>query len=42
LLTTISQIDPILFRVAVSEADYLRFTKRQGANAGKAGAAESR
>ena len=24
LLTTISQIDPILFRVAVTEADYLR------------------
>jgi len=38
LLTTISQIDPILFRVAVTEADYLRYTKRQGANAGKAGA----
>jgi membrane fusion protein (multidrug efflux system) len=29
LLTTISQIDPILFRVAATEADYLRFAKRQ-------------
>lgn len=29
LLTTISQIDPILFQVAATEADYLRFAKRQ-------------
>jgi membrane fusion protein (multidrug efflux system) len=29
LLTTISQINPMLFRVAATEADYLRFTKRQ-------------
>ena len=29
LLTTISQIDPILFRVAATEADYLRFAKRE-------------
>jgi membrane fusion protein (multidrug efflux system) len=28
LLTTISQIDPILFRVGVTEADYLRVAKR--------------
>jgi membrane fusion protein, multidrug efflux system len=30
LLTTISQIDPILFKVGVSEAEYLRFVKRAG------------
>jgi membrane fusion protein (multidrug efflux system) len=34
LLTTISQIDPIVFRVAVTEADYLRYSKRQSARAG--------
>ena len=28
LLTTISQIDPMIFKVAVTEADYLRLTKR--------------
>src|SRR5262249_51847058 len=28
LLTTVSQIDPILFRVAVTEADYIRVAKR--------------
>jgi membrane fusion protein (multidrug efflux system) len=28
LLTTISQIDPILFRVGVTEADYLRIARR--------------
>jgi membrane fusion protein (multidrug efflux system) len=28
LLTTISQIDPILFRVGVTEADYLRVARR--------------
>ncbi len=33
LLTTISQIDPILFQVAATEADYLRFAKRQPARA---------
>ncbi len=33
LLTTISQIDPILFEVAATEADYLRFAKRQPARA---------
>jgi membrane fusion protein, multidrug efflux system len=31
LLTTISQIDPILFKVGVSEAEYLRFVKRAAA-----------
>ena len=31
LLTTISQIDPILFKVGVSEAEYLRFVKRASA-----------
>jgi membrane fusion protein, multidrug efflux system len=29
LLTTISQINPMLFRVAATEADYLRYTRRQ-------------
>ena len=32
LLTTISQINPVLFRVAATEADYLRFSRRLGAN----------
>jgi len=36
LLTTISQINPILFRVAVTEADYLRFAKRQPPRTGEA------
>src|SRR4051794_40889415 len=27
-LTTVSQLDPILFRVAATEADYLRYSKR--------------
>jgi membrane fusion protein (multidrug efflux system) len=31
LLTTISQIDPILFRVGVTEADYLRLVRRRPA-----------
>ena len=31
LLTTISQIDPIIFRVAVTEADYMRLAKRAAA-----------
>ncbi len=31
LLVTISQIDPILFRVGVTEADYLRLARREGA-----------
>ncbi len=36
LLTTISQIDPILFRVAATEADYLRYSKRQTPRTGAA------
>ena len=34
LLTTISQLDPIIFRVAVTEADYLRIIKRDPTRAG--------
>jgi membrane fusion protein (multidrug efflux system) len=40
LLTTISQINPILFRVAVTEADYLRYSKRQTATTGAAPTSE--
>lgn len=40
LLTTISRIDPILFRVGVTEADYLRIMKRFPERVGKAPAAE--
>jgi membrane fusion protein (multidrug efflux system) len=36
LLTTISQINPIIFRVAATEADYLRYSKRQTAKTGAA------
>jgi membrane fusion protein (multidrug efflux system) len=36
LLTTISQIDPILFRVGVTEADYLKIAKRNPSRAGEA------
>ena len=36
LLTTISQIDPILFKVGVTEADYLRVV-RQAQSSGKSG-----
>jgi membrane fusion protein, multidrug efflux system len=32
LLTTISQISPVLFRVAATEADYLRYSKRQASS----------
>jgi len=35
LLTTISQIDPILFRVGVTEADYLRVVRRDPSRAGE-------
>jgi membrane fusion protein, multidrug efflux system len=35
LLTTISQIDPIIFRVGVSEAEYLRIARRGSSRAGK-------
>lgn len=38
LLTTISQINPILFRVGVTEADYLRIVRRTtGKGAGRSG-----
>ena len=36
LLTTVSQIDPIIFRVGVTEADYLRIIKRDPGRAGAA------
>ena len=36
LLTTISQIDPIVFRVGVAEADYLNIAKRAAARADQA------
>ena len=36
LLTTVSQIDPIIFRVGVTEADYLRVIKRDPSRAGAA------
>jgi membrane fusion protein (multidrug efflux system) len=36
LLTTISQLDPILFRVGVTEADYLRVRRRAEAGGGDA------
>jgi len=36
LLTTVSQIDPMLFLVGVTEADYLRIARRQGAANAKA------
>jgi membrane fusion protein, multidrug efflux system len=37
LLTTVSQIDPIIFRVAVTEADYLRIIKRDPTRSGQQG-----
>ena len=41
LLTTISQIDPILFRVGVTEADYLRVARQiQAAGKSSGGSAE--
>jgi membrane fusion protein (multidrug efflux system) len=36
LLTTVSQIDPIIFKVGVTEADYLRIIKRDPSRAGAA------
>jgi membrane fusion protein (multidrug efflux system) len=36
LLTTISQIDPVLFSVGITEADYLRIVKRFPGRAGQA------
>ncbi len=35
LLTTVSSIDPIIFRVAITEADYLRIIKRDPTRSGK-------
>lgn len=35
LLTTVSQINPIIFRVAATEADYLRVVKRRPLQTGK-------
>ena len=40
LLTVVSQIDPVIFRVALTEADYLRLVKRQPAQTGKQPRAE--
>ena len=40
LLVTISQINPMLFRIAATEADYLRYAKRQAATTGAAPRAE--
>jgi membrane fusion protein (multidrug efflux system) len=40
LLTTVSRIDPIIFRVGVTEADYLRLVKRDPSRAGQEGRAE--
>jgi membrane fusion protein (multidrug efflux system) len=35
LLTTVSQIDPIIFRAAVTEADYLRIVRRDPSRVGE-------
>jgi membrane fusion protein (multidrug efflux system) len=40
LLTTVSQIDPVLFRVGVTETDYLRVARRDTARIGQAPRAE--
>ena len=40
LLTTVSQINPILFRVGVTEADYLRIARRDTSRIGEAPRAE--
>jgi membrane fusion protein (multidrug efflux system) len=36
LLTTVSQIDPMIFRVGVTEADYLRIARSEPGQSGKA------
>ena len=36
LLTTVSQIDPIIFRIGVTEADYLRLIRQYPAQVGRA------
>jgi membrane fusion protein (multidrug efflux system) len=40
LLTTVSQVDPILFRAGISEAEYLRLAKRVQETGQRAGGAE--
>jgi membrane fusion protein, multidrug efflux system len=40
LLTTVSQVDPILFRAGISEAEYLRIAKRVQETGQRAGGAE--
>jgi len=40
LLTTVSQIDPIIFKVGVTEADYLKIIKRDPSRTGKESRAE--
>ena len=37
LLTTVSVLDPMIFRIAIAEADYLRIIKRDPTRAGQAG-----
>ncbi len=39
LLTTVSQIDPMIFRVGITEADYLRIAARPAQEAGRAATA---
>lgn len=39
LLTTVSQIDPMIFRVGITEADYLRLAKRERGTSGQAATA---
>jgi membrane fusion protein (multidrug efflux system) len=39
LLTTVSQVDPILFRAGISESDYLRLARRRSEEPGAGGAA---
>ena len=36
LLTTVSQINPIIFKIAITEADYLRVVKRRPGQTGEA------
>ena len=40
LLTTVSQVDPILFRVGITEADYLRIARRDPSRIGETPRAE--
>lgn len=41
LLTTVSQVDPILFRAGISETDYLRLAHRRTGEKGAGGAPEA-